>query len=470
MSLRARVLIGTALVAVVLAVAATVITRSTHSHLLDQVDAQLASASSPGRALGFGGPGGPRHPPPGAPQRLSTLYAGVVTGAGEIETVFEPNLYEDRAPLPSIDVERARRAARTGDPFTVGSDQDGLRYRVRAGIEPRSRQLYVLALPLDDVDNAIDRLVTVEVAATALILAVLALVAWWVVHLGVRPIKQMTHTASAIAAGELSHRVPEVAPSTEAGQLGIALNRMLGRIEDAFDERARSQERLRQFVADASHELRTPVTTIRGYAELYRAGGLVGDGDLDEAMRRTEQEAVRMGNLVDDMLQLARLDQGRPLVREPVDIAALARDATRDASAVDPDRAVTSYANGPLVVVGDSDRLRQVVANLVANALVHTDAGTPIEVRATRAGDSAVLEVVDHGAGMPPEVAARAFERFYRADPARTRHRGGSGLGLAIVRATVDAHGGDVTLESQPGLGTTVRVSLPLDARPEGNA
>jgi two-component system OmpR family sensor kinase len=271
----------------------------------------------------------------------------------------------------------------------------------------------------------------------------------------------MTETAVAIADGDLSQRVPDVVPGTEAGELGEALNTMLGRIEGAFAERARSEARLRQFVADASHELRTPVTTIRGYAELYRTGGLRGPGELDSALRRTEDEAVRMGSLVEDLLLLARLDQGRPLQREPVDLDVLARDAVRDAGAVDPDHPVTAVTAGGVVVPGDADRLQQVVTNLVGNARVHTPPGTAVEVRTSREGDRAVLEVADSGPGMPPEVAERAFERFYRADPARSRHQGGTGLGLAIVKATVDAHGGTVSIRSAPGQGTTVRVELP---------
>lgn len=210
------------------------------------------------------------------------------------------------------------------------------------------------------------------------------------------------------------------------------------------------------------HELRTPITTIRGYAELYRNGGLRDASELDEAQRRTEEEAVRMGGLVDDLLHLARLDQGRAIERQPVDLAALARDAARDAQAVDPDRPISASVDATLVIGGDEARLRQVLANLVTNALVHTALGTPVEVRAHRVGDDAVLEVADRGAGMPAEVAARAFERFFRADASRSRNRGGSGLGLAIVEATVVAHGGTVTLDTAPGSGTTVRVVLPL--------
>jgi two-component system OmpR family sensor kinase len=237
---------------------------------------------------------------------------------------------------------------------------------------------------------------------------------------------------------------------------------MMTKIEDAFDERAASEARLRQFIADASHELRTPVTTIRGYAELYRSGGLDDPEELAQAMRRTEQESLRMGSLVEDLLLLARLDQGRALETGAVDLGVLAVDAVSDARAVDPARPVTAAVAEGVAVEGDEGRLRQVVANLVGNALVHTPPGTPVQVTVTRKGSDAVLEVHDDGPGMAEPVAARAFERFYRADPARSRHAGGSGLGLSIVRAIVRAHGGTVGIVTGDGQGTTVRVALPL--------
>jgi two-component system OmpR family sensor kinase len=445
-SLRARLLIGMAVVAAVLVGAATLITRITEADLVDRVDAQLQSAQVTPRALRVG------------PEGVSSLYVGVVRG-GVLEPHFTPNLTGDDA-TPHIPVDRVTAVAEDGRArlFTVGSDTE-VRFRVLARPQPRS--VLVLALPLADVDASVSRLIKVEALATVLVLAVLGVVTWWVVRLGVWPFKRMTETAVAIAGGDLSQRVPDVVPGTEAGELGEALNTMLGRIEHAFADRARSEDQLRQFVADASHELRTPVTTIRGYAELYRTGGLRDPAALDSAMRRTEQEAVRMGSLVEDLLLLARLDQGRPLVREPVDLDVLARDAARDARAVDPAHPVTTTTGGGVVVSGDGDRLRQVVGNLIGNALVHTPPGTPVEVRTAREDGRAVLEVHDEGPGMPQEVAERAFERFYRADPARSRHRGGSGLGLAIVQATVAAHGGTVALRSAPGQGTTVRVELP---------
>jgi two-component system OmpR family sensor kinase len=293
---------------------------------------------------------------------------------------------------------------------------------------------------------------------------VLVLVGWWVIRLGVRPLKSMATAASAIAAGDLSSRVPAGNPRTEAGELGLALNTMLARIETAFDARAESQARLQRFVADASHELRTPVATIRGYAELYRQGGLATEHALADAMRRTEQEAKRMGLLVDDMLLLAKLDERRPLAHEAVDIAALAMDAVSDAQAVDPSRAIVARVQPGVVVDGDVDRLRQVIANLIANALVHTPAGSPIEVCASHTAGDVEIAIVDHGPGIPAHLGDRAFERFVRADESRSRARGGSGLGLAIVAGIVTAHEGSVQLRETDGGGATVVVSLPAHA------
>ena len=308
------------------------------------------------------------------------------------------------------------------------------------------------------------RLITVEVLGALAILTALGIVTWWMLRLGIKPVKDMTHTATLIAAGDMSVRVPESTPGTEPAELAVALNQMLGRIETALDERAQSEQRLRQFVADASHELRTPITTIRGYAELYRQGGLRTDDELADAMRRTEQEAGRMGRLVDDMLVLAKLDQHRPLETRPVDLAALASDAAADARAAAPARAITlDVPDGKAVVIGDEDRLRQVIANVVGNALVHTAGDVPIAIRVSAENGSVVLEVDDRGPGMAADVAERVTKRFFRADPARSRHRGGSGLGLSIVDAAVSAHGGSVDIDSEKGRGTTVRLTMPAE-------
>jgi len=457
MSLRARLLLSAALIALVLGGAAVAITRATRAHLIDQVDAQLSSGVQQvgDRPGGFGDPRNDEGAPP-----LSRYYVGVLTTDGELVSV--PRLTNPEAPTPRLD-DGAIDALEGGQIVTVPSDDPKIDYRMRQGVGLRDGRTTVIALPLDDVDEAVRRLVAVEAAAVLAVLGVLALVMWWVIRLGVRPVQRMTETASAIAAGDLSQRVPEGAPGTEAGDLGVALNGMLGRIEDAFDQRIESEARLRQFVADASHELRTPVATIRGYAELYRAGALAQTAELDDAMRRTEQEAVRMGSLVDDLLHLARLDQGRPLERAPVDLVSLVQDAAQDAQAVAPERTIDVVTRGGVVVQGDHSRLHQVVANLVGNALVHAP-GAPIEIRVRTEGNLAVIEVADGGPGMSDADAARAFERFYRADASRSRHQGGSGLGLSIVEATIRAHGGRTSITTAPGAGTTVRVELPVEA------
>lgn len=240
---------------------------------------------------------------------------------------------------------------------------------------------------------------------------------------------------------------------------------MLASIQDAFGERERADARLRQFVADASHELKTPVSTIRGYAELYRSGALDRRTAMDDAMRRTEQESIRMGGLIDDLLDLANLDEGRPLELSPVDLVEVASDACLDASAVQPNRKISVQAAETVMVRADEAKLRQVAANLLANALTHTPEHSPVEVRVAVRPDAAILEVCDHGPGMSTEAAERAFERFYRADPSRSRRSGGSGLGLAIVQSVVTGHGGKVNLRSSAHAGTTVRVELPLAAR-----
>ncbi|MCU1351976.1 MAG: ATP-binding protein [Acidimicrobiales bacterium] len=469
MSLRLRLVLGMALVSAVLIGTAFAITRTTEGHLVRQVDNQLRSAVVSSHDFGYdgepggghGGPGVDNHPPP-APARVavSSLYVGAVSG-GRVTTLQESNLGAKALPKPTLSASQLAVGDGEVRVFTAGTSGSSLRYRVLVSNDPGRGYPLLLGLPLNAVDAAVSRLVQLELLVSGLVLALLALVTFWVLRLGVRPIKQMTRTATAIAGGDLSQRVPAGNAHTEAGELGVALNGMLVRIEEAFDERTRSEARLRRFVADASHELRTPITTIRGYAELYRAGGLDEEAGLADAMRRTEQEAVRMGTLVEDMLLLARLDQGRPLESVPVDLAVLADDATRDAHAVDPARPVASDARGPAVVLGDEGRLRQVVGNLVANALQHTPAGTPVEVRVRSVGDEVVLEVADAGPGMDADVAERIFERFYRADPSRSRHRGGTGLGLSIASAIVAAHGGRIEVQSAVGEGTTVSVRLP---------
>jgi two-component system OmpR family sensor kinase len=296
--------------------------------------------------------------------------------------------------------------------------------------------------------------------------------ALWLVRLGLRPLEGIGATAGAIAAGDLSRRVEPATDRTEVGRLGLALNAMLAQIEAAFEERRASENRLRRFVADASHELRTPLTSIRGYAELFRRGADSRPEDLAKSMQRIEAEAARMGVLVDDLLLLARLDQGRPLEREPLDLARIVEEAVDSARAVEPDRAIDLELHGPALVSGDGGRLRQAVDNLLDNARVHTPASSRVQVTLSPDDGVVLLTVADEGPGLPAEVATRAFERFYRGDSSRSRSMGGAGLGLSIVAAIVEAHGGTVTVGSEEGAGATFEVRLPVSGRtaPEDEA
>lgn len=464
MSLRARLLVGMGVVAVVLVGTAAVIARTTESDLVDRVDAQLVAAlPTVQRRPGLGRLGADRPPPIESESSLTSLYVGYLGRNSSLVVLAAPNLSGDDVPLPQVPVGRVQTllAGEQGPAFlTVTAEDDSARFRLLAAPRPAGGAL-LLGLSLQDVDASIDHLTVVEVIGAGSVVAILALVTLWVIRLGVRPIKQMTATATAIADGDLSRRALAVRAGTEAGELGAALNTMLARIEDAFGQRAASEERLRRFVADASHELRTPVTTIRGYAELHRRGGLSDPGELAQAMRRTEEEAVRMASLVDDLLLLARLDQEPVRGREHVDVGSVVADVVADARVRAPDRAIASHGTGFADVIADEGQLRQVLANLVDNAIRHTPAGTPVEVLVQGGEDTVVVEVRDEGPGVPDDVAARTFERFFRADPSRSRRSGGSGLGLAIVRAIVEAHGGTVSLTSQPGRGTTARVELP---------
>jgi two-component system OmpR family sensor kinase len=272
----------------------------------------------------------------------------------------------------------------------------------------------------------------------------------------------MGGVAADIAAGDLTKRVEPATPTTEIGRLGLALNGMLSQIEAAFAERTESNTRLRRFIADASHELRTPLTSIRGYSEMLRRGAGDSPTDAELARRRIEEESVRMSTLVDDMLLIARLDQGRPLERKPVDLQAIATDAADDARAVAPQRQITLTAPGAVVVEGDDLRLRQVVGNLVRNALVHTPQQTAIEIGVSTENGTGRMSVIDHGPGLQAKEMERIFEPFYRADPSRSRDSGGAGLGLSIVSAVVSAHGGKVNVKETSGGGVTFEVDLPL--------
>ncbi|WP_237106229.1 HAMP domain-containing sensor histidine kinase [Nonomuraea sp. MG754425] len=356
------------------------------------------------------------------------------------------------------------------EPYTAPAVSGDGEWRV-LGSETQWRTL-VVAVSLEEVNAITTRLALIELLGGGGILLILAVAGVTIVRHSMRPLSEIERTAEAIAGGELHRRVPDGDPRTEVGGLARSLNGMLAQIESAFAARSaseaaarRSEDRMRQFVGDASHELRTPLTSIRGFAEYSRQDR---DADPAELMQRVEKAAGRMSVLVDDLLLLARVDQQRPLKMQPVDMLALAADAVQDARIIAPDRLIKLDVVGgaALIVSGDEVRLRQVVSNLVTNAIVHTEPGSPIIVRAGAAGGKLFIEVVDNGPGLGPEQLEHVFERFYRADSARSRRRAaedrGSGLGLAIVQALVRAHDGTVTVDSSPESGSTFRVELPL--------
>jgi two-component system OmpR family sensor kinase len=317
---------------------------------------------------------------------------------------------------------------------------------------------------LNPTNDTLNSLRKVELVASLAVLLAMGVLVLLVVRRGLRPLRLMAGTADAIASGDLTRRVAEGRPGTEVGRLGSALNKMLGQIEGAFSEKSASEERLRQFVADASHELRTPLTSIRGYAELLSRGGFSDERGRRKALQRIEEEATRMGGLVEDLLLLAELDRGRPLRVEPVDLHRIAADAVGDSNAVEHDHALSLAPGAPVVVLGDDERLAQVAHNLVRNALAHTPAGTTVRVSTGVAGRMGFIEVADNGPGIPPDDAQRVFDRFYQSD--RSRASAGTGLGLAIVRAIAEALGGtaEVLTPGPGGSGATLRVRIPLAA------
>lgn len=473
MSLRRRVLVGFVVVAAVLVATNLALSSTLHSFLVDRVDRQLVGVAS--RPVLGGDRGRPGPPglgaPPGESQTLSEYFIAVGDRNGEHFARRSTALADEDRPPPRLDgTQVMANLARRGtlpEPFTAPSESGRGSWRLVALSGPRDSGVMVVGISLAEVGATLGRIRLVQAAATAAVLLGLGVVSWWMLRLGVHPLEDMARTADAIAGGDLSRRVHYPAQNTEVGRLGTALNSMLERIEGAFRAREASEARVRRFAADASHELRTPLTSIQGYTELWRAGGLHGDAELAEAIRRMEEEARRMGALVEDLLILARLDQHRPLQRSPVRLDELAADAVRDARAVEPDRPIELHAT-PVVVEGDEMHLRQVVANLLANARVHTPPGTPVRVWVGATGDRAVLEVADEGPGMDPATVAKVFERFFRADPSRGRNGGSTGLGLSIVAAVAEAHGGRARAESRVGVGSRFVVELPLHAHGGG--
>ncbi|MBF6466273.1 HAMP domain-containing histidine kinase [Nocardia beijingensis] len=443
-----------------LLVSGMVVTSALDQQLTDRTDQQLRDGARewsrrppPPPVL----PPDPRHAP-------SQFYVRSMRSDGRVFLI--PAFAEDSEP--------ALPATPPSGPYTVDSANGGpIRWRVLTTRTPDGTT--TVALPLTQNTDTVHRLVMLELVVGAVVLAVLAVLAYFVVRRSLRPLRRVESTAAAIARGDLHRRVPVRNTNTEVDRLSRSLNGMLAQIQRAFTATAaseeaarRSEERMRRFIADASHELRTPLTTIRGFAELYRQGAT---GDPAAFMDRIERESQRMGVLVEDLLMLARLDAQRPLELGPVDLLAVASDGVHNARAVvaaghsdGPVRSIElkiEPGEGTLEVIGDEARLRQVLGNLLTNARTHTAPDAQVTVLLRPGPDDVLLEVADTGPGLPPEDAERVFERFYRTDSSRARSSGGTGLGLSIVQALVTAHGGEVGVRSSPGAGTTFTVRLP---------
>jgi two-component system OmpR family sensor kinase len=491
LSLRARLILGVIVLAAAGLVVADFATYSElRSFLIDRTDTSLEAAHQAvegalldghgghgQRGLGQGGPLGP--PPrigplaaaaPGEYIELRTLDGRVVR-SGSVARFQGATTSLSPPRLPStIAIPPASTGGDRVTYFTVAAKSSGGRYRVRASIEPSATSyVLIVAQSLGEVDSTLHRLLLIALLVTALVLAAVALLGLWVVRIGLRPLDAISATAAKIAAGDLTQRVERADERTEVGRLGMALNGMLARIESAASAREASlraleasERKLRRFVADASHELRTPLAAVRAYAELFTRGAADRPDDLRRSMSGITRESERMSGLVEDLLLLARLDEGRPLAQEPVLLHEVVAEAVETAQTVDPSRPIDSEI-APATVLGDRDRLRQAVDNLLANVRTHTPETSPVRVVLRVAGETAQIEVSDAGPGLTPEQVEHVFERFYRADRSRSRAHGGSGLGLSIVAAVAEAHGGRVSVASVPGAGATFRIELPLD-------
>ncbi len=489
MSLRTRLLLGmVVLVAAGLTVTAVITYEEQRSFLLDRVDQQVQSglvpvafelrlpATRPARAPGarrfpFGGLLG-RRPPGIGPASLPPGTFGELIGPGGQVLRRRTFTYGEPAPAPPK-LPTHLPLSRAGSPlklFTVHASRGpDVRYRA-AAFAVEGGNTVVVAVSLRETDDTLHRLVMVEGLVGGGVILALVLLGWGVIRIGLRPLERIGRVASEIARGDMSRRVSPSDPRTEVGRLGRSLNEMLGQIEQAFRARRQSEDQLRRFIADASHELRTPLASIRGYAELFRLGAAEDPATLERAMARIEAEAIRMGVLVEDLLSLAALDQAPERPRVPVDLGELAAQAAEDARVTAPDRTVRVCVDEPATtVMGDPDQLGQLLANLVRNAVIHTPAGTPIDVsvrREARRGGRALLEVRDHGPGLPDDAGDQLFERFWRAEGGRSRGKGGAGLGLAIAKAIAVSHGGSVRADNvsngRDGVaGAVFQVSLP---------
>jgi two-component system, OmpR family, sensor kinase len=463
MSLRTRLVLGVIVLAAIGLFAADVATYSSlRSFLFGRVDSTLNQIHPGLEAQLFERGGGPRGPdettvPNDCVELRSS--AGAVLLKWNCGRPF-PGAKPASPPEVASKISLPARANTAEGDHVRFLDADAVNgstdYRVRASIEgEHPGYVLLIAAPLTSENNTLHRLLLIELLVTAAVLGALAALSLWIVRLGLRPLRAIEDTATAITAGDLSHRVDVDDERTEVGRVGLAINDMLGRIET-------SDQRLRRFVADASHELRTPLAAVRAYAELFGRGASSRPEDLARSMSGITRETERMSVLVEDLLLLARLDEGRPLERDRVQLDVLAHEAVDAARALDPERPLELDAK-PVVVLGDRDRLRQIVDNLLSNIRSHTPSGSVARVVVGREGNSAVIEVSDSGPGLTPDELERIFERFYRADASRSRASGGVGLGLSIVAAVARAHGGVVSARSDEG-GATFRIELPVAA------
>jgi two-component system OmpR family sensor kinase len=457
MSLRTRLVLSfTVLLLVVIAIVGLVAARSIEGILIAQIDRVLVGFSERGP-----GPESHAEPRPESPDELLRPIAEVlVAGDGSVIEARPSGFSDQPDPLPDVS-----NLPETTEPVNLPSVDDSLEYRAVITSFPDETRL-VRGAPLTDVAAASAELLRTVALAGAITLFLGAAATWWTIRKAMEPVQQMVETAETIASGDLSRRVPELDPGTELGRLAASLNEMLAHIEEAVETEKEGQERLRQFIADASHELRTPVTAISGYAELRRKGGLATAEDEERAWSRIESEGHRMGSLVEDLLTLTRLGTGKPLHLSEVDVAQVARNAAADHRVIDPERPVTVTGPDSVVLTADEERLHQVLTSLLSNVRIHTPPWTSVEIDITEEVDFVQIEVTDNGIGFPGASVERVFDRFYRADPSRSRRSGGSGLGLAIAEAVVTAHSGTIRASNNEDGGARVTIRLPRRPNP----
>jgi two-component system OmpR family sensor kinase len=488
LSLRTRLLIAVGAITLFALVAADVtIYASLNSYLYRQVDSTLQLSHMTVEAAADGDHDDaptPNQVPPGTSEFCAVgresapgMFIEVrsvdnKTEKGRVCPAYEPGQKSYSPALPPVISGFTKTSADPHEPvtyFTVGSTKTaGPEFRVRASKLTDGGTL-IVAEPLDTVTSTLDRLLLLEIAVTAAALVVAVALGLWLVRVGLRPLRDVVKTADSISGGDEMDRVPGANDRTEVGHVATALNVMLERIESSFATLQQSEHRMRRFASDASHELRTPISAISAYTQLFHRGASEHAEDLPRVMSGIEREAGRMSRLVEDLLLLARFDEHHLIEVDPVELVGLVAEAIETAQMVGPGWPITLSAEGPVEVLGDSSALRQVVDNLFANVRAHTPPGTPTVVHVGISGEEAVVEVADAGPGIDEELIESMFERFVRADPSRSRATGGAGLGLAIASAIMRAHGGSIDARKGSGGGVTFEIRLPALATQLGD-